>query len=65
MMEQATFWDRLEARKKPSGALVTIENPRTIVWMALSWTDGAALNSLHVGASGHDVTYLGWGTTLR
>ncbi len=33
-----------------------VENPRTIVWMALSWTVGAALDSLHVGASGHDVT---------
>jgi len=46
MTEQATFWDRLAARTRPSGALVTIENPRTIVWMALSWTVGAALNSV-------------------
>ncbi len=46
MTEQATFWDRLAARTKPSGALVTIENPKTIIWMALSWTLGAALNSV-------------------
>jgi len=45
-MEHATFWDGLAARTKPSGALVSIENPRTIVWMALSWTLGAALNSV-------------------
>jgi guanylate cyclase len=50
MTEHATFWDRLAARTKPSGALVTIENPRTIVWMALSWTLGAALNSVFPAA---------------
>jgi class 3 adenylate cyclase len=50
MTNQATFWDRLAARAKPSGALVTIENPRTIVWMALSWTLGAALNSVFPAA---------------
>ena len=42
-MEQATFWDRLAARTKPSGALVSIENPKTIVWMAFSWTLGSVL----------------------
>ena len=50
MTNQTTFWDRLAARAKPSGALVTIENPRTIVWMALSWTLGAALNSVFPAA---------------
>ena len=50
MTNQATFWDRLAARTRPSGALVTIENPRTIVWMALSWTVGAALNSVFPAA---------------
>ncbi len=46
MTDQATFWDGLAARTKPSGALIAIENPKTIVWMALSWTLGAALNSV-------------------
>ena len=50
MTEQATLWDRLAARTKPSGALVTIENPKTIVWMALSWTLGSALNSVVLAA---------------
>ena len=50
MTEEATFWDRLAARTKPSGALVTIENPKTIVWMALSWTLGGALNSVFTAA---------------
>jgi class 3 adenylate cyclase len=50
MMEHATFWDGLAARTKPSGAFVSIENPRTIVWMALSWTLGSALNSVVLAA---------------
>ncbi|MFB3110449.1 MAG: adenylate/guanylate cyclase domain-containing protein, partial [Gemmatimonadales bacterium] len=50
MTEQATFWDRLAARTKPSGALVTIENPKTIVYMALTWTLGPALNAVFPAA---------------
>ncbi len=41
MTKQASFWDRLAARTKPSGALAVIENPRTVVWMAFLWTLGA------------------------
>ncbi len=50
MTNQATFWDRLAARTKPSGALVAIENPKTIVYMALSWTLGPALSSVFPAA---------------
>ncbi|MEC4687098.1 MAG: hypothetical protein VST64_02165 [Nitrospirota bacterium] len=41
MTKQASIWDRLAARTKPSGALAVIENPRTVVWMAFLWTLGA------------------------
>jgi len=41
MMDQGSFWDRLAARTVPSGALVAMENPRTIVRMALVWTLGS------------------------
>ena len=41
MSESSSFWDRLAARTEPSGALVAMENPRSIVKMALVWTLGA------------------------
>lgn len=41
MMAKEGFWDRLAARTVPSGALVAMENPRTIVRMALVWTLGS------------------------
>ena len=45
-MEQTSIWDRIAARVKPSGALVAMENPRTIVWMGLAWTLGAVPNAV-------------------
>ena len=50
MTEQATFWDRLAVRTRPSGALVAMENPKTIVWMALLWTLGAVPNAWPLGS---------------
>jgi len=41
MVDQESFWDRLAARTEPSGALVAMENPRTIVKMAFAWTLGS------------------------
>ena len=41
MLEQENFWDRLAARTEPSGALVTMENPQSIVRMAFVWTVGS------------------------
>jgi guanylate cyclase len=41
MTDQESFWDRLAARTEPSGALVAMENPRTIVKMAFVWTLGS------------------------
>ena len=46
MTEQASFWDRLAARTKPSGALAVIENPRTVVWMTFLWTLGGLPSAL-------------------
>ncbi len=46
MMEQASWWDRLAARTKPSGALVVIENPRTVVLMVFMWTLGSIPSSV-------------------
>ena len=40
-MAKEGVWDRLAARTVPSGALVAMENPRTIVRMALVWTLGS------------------------
>ena len=45
-MDQTSIWDRIAARVKPSGALVAMENPRTIVWMGLAWTLGAVPNGV-------------------
>ena len=41
MTDQESFWDRLAARTEPSGALVAMEDPRTIVKMAVVWTLGS------------------------
>jgi guanylate cyclase len=41
MTEQASLWDRLAARTKPSGALEVMENPRTVVLMVFLWTLGS------------------------
>lgn len=41
MTDQDTLWDRLAVRVKPSGILVAMENPRTIVRMAFVWTLGS------------------------
>ena len=50
MTDQESFWDRLAARTEPSGALVAMENPRTIVKMAFAWTLGS-LPGLAVNAA--------------
>ncbi|MBT8241155.1 MAG: hypothetical protein KJN63_08000, partial [Acidimicrobiia bacterium] len=50
MTDQESFWDRLAARTEPSGALVGMENPRTIVKMAFAWTLGS-LPGLAVNAT--------------
>ena len=41
MTEQASFWDRLVARTKPSGALAVMEDPRTVVLMVFFSTLGS------------------------
>ena len=48
--ESPTFWERLAANAKPSGALTTLESPMTVVWIVLAWTLGAVANSIPVAA---------------
>ncbi|MDX1469626.1 MAG: adenylate/guanylate cyclase domain-containing protein [Acidimicrobiia bacterium] len=44
-MERSGFVDRLAHRLRPSGSLAALEEPRTIVWIAIIWTWGSALNT--------------------
>lgn len=37
--------DRLARRLRPSGSLAALEEPRTIVWIAIIWTWGSAFNT--------------------
>ncbi|MFV1962837.1 MAG: adenylate/guanylate cyclase domain-containing protein [Acidimicrobiia bacterium] len=45
-MEQRSIWDQIAARVRPSGALVAMENPSTIVWMGIAWTLGVVPNAV-------------------
>lgn len=40
------FIDRLAQSLRPSGSLAALEEPRTIVWIAVIWTWGSAFNTL-------------------
>jgi guanylate cyclase len=44
-VEQTSFWGRVAENTKPSGALTSMENPMTIVWMVLAWTVGSIPSS--------------------
>lgn len=45
---QPGFIDRLAHRLRPSGSLAALEEPRTIVWIAIIWTWGSAINTFFV-----------------
>lgn len=40
----------LAAKVKPSGALATLEEPKTVVWIAVAWTWGSAVNTALIAA---------------
>ena len=56
------FIDRMAERLRPSGSLAALEEPRTIVWIAIIWTWGSALNTFVIAGIffAYDENTSGW-----